>query len=998
MDTRIALKHNTKLRFCSSSHGICVYTVHKELARGASCIVYEATYVNNVGMNKFVRIKECYPFSLTILRDEDNNLYAQECEQKEFEEYKLRMFRDFEIGNELINTKGLTNYTTNSIDIYELNNTVYIVTVYQEGEVLSYYQDNTLKDCVRIVKSTAKVIEKIHQKGYLYLDMKPENIFVWSETTELVQVFDFDSLIPISAFMHPIEEFTYKISYTKGFSAIELQMGNLNKINMHTDVYAIGAILFYLIFGNVPKAMDCDIDAVYDYEQSKYANETFQDKLYFELTDFFHHTIANFYLDRYPDMQQVIRKLERIEQFADTSIPYIVPSYSMYAKILIGRDKELHQLKEWMANQEQRLMYIVGMGGIGKTTIVQRFITEHIQDFDTIIMLNYHHSLKQTINDDKQFIVNTIMQSDLENTDEYFIRKLQITKKLIYHKKTLLIIDNVDKEDLSGLDELLKLDWKIILITRNMLCNDQYACLHVEAMKDKNDIYQMFEHNVRRKIEPDEYVILDRIIEKVQGHTLVLELIAKQIVNSFLTLKEAQRLINAHGFSKMAMEKVTFIKDDSAYSDTIQNIINNIFHSVQMNEQKKAVLKSIAYFGIGGIEVNVFSSICGLLTKDVINELVTEGWFKIDNYKMMMHPVIIETIKNWNYTESFGKIALHILLELKKMLNSDKKNELRYCEEFLQSCRIDDILVHHQFYKDLLFEVICNMPRYREEDILHYVIQYLQELEDGNYSKEEVVKLYEIMIEIYEEQGELDKAYACITSLKKSIMKCADDFLKGKYYYILVGYYDYVLNGHYDTIDKKESKILSLLMKNLQSAIRYMKKSTHVDREKFLAEYYRCKANILIRSKPNRKLRISKLLRKTDQLIKSEGQNYTKLNYSFLMTCAWYYTYVEIDYDHVIQYVKQAYEVERVISENDLDFIDNLLVPSANVLFESILCEEAEMCLLQGIQICEKYQDMLPYQRKKHELYTYLLDVYELTDNKMKYQEIIDKINQDETA
>ena len=97
----------------------------------------------------------------------------------------------------------------------------------------------------------------------------------------------------------------------------------------------------------------------------------------------------------------------------------------------------------------------------------------------------------------------------------------------------------MDKEDLSGLDELLKLDWKIILITRNMLCNDQYACLHVEAMKDKNDIYQMFEHNVRRKIEPDEYVILDRIIEKVQGHTLVLELIAKQIVNSFSNVKRS---------------------------------------------------------------------------------------------------------------------------------------------------------------------------------------------------------------------------------------------------------------------------------------------------------------------------------------------------------------------------------------------------------------------------------------------------------------------------
>ncbi len=996
MDTRIALKNNTKLRFYNSSNGICVYTIQKELARGASCIVYEASYVNNAGTNNFVRIKECYPFSLMIQRDEDNCLHAQANEQKEFEEYKSRMFRDFELGNELMNTKGLTNYTTNSVDIYELNNTVYIVTVYQEGEILSYHQDTTLKDCIRIVKSIARVIEKIHNKGYLYLDIKPENIFVWSETTELVQVFDFDSLIPMSAFTQPTEEFTYKISYTKGFSALELQMGDLKNINKHTDVYAIGTILFYLIFKAVPKAMDCDIDAVYDYEQSKYASKTFQDKLYYELTDFFHHTIANFYLDRYQDMQQVIHKLEKIEALADTTVPYMLPSYSMYAKTLIGRAVELNQLKEWMEDKEQRLIYITGMGGIGKTTIVQRFITEHMQEFTTIITLNYHHSLKQTITDDKQFMINTLMQSDQENLDEYFIRKLMIAKKLTHQNKTLLVIDNVNGEDVCGLDELLKLDWKVIMITRKLLCHQNYACLQVEAIKDKKDLYMIFENNLRRVMEHDEYEILDRIIDKVQGHTLVLELIAKQIVNSFLTLKEAEILINEHGFSKMAMEKVAYTKDDHAHSDTIQNIINTMFQSIQISEQKRSVLKSIAYFGTAGIEVNLFASIYGLMTKDVINELVAEGWLTIDNYKIMMHPVIIETIRNWDHTNAFRKIALHILSELKKMLSIDTKGILSYCEEFLQYCKQDHILMNHNVYKELLFEVLCIMPRHKEDYILDNAIQLTQNL--GDFSGDVVIRLYEMITEIYEEQGKLEKAYACIVSAKKTIFKFADDHLKGQYYYLLVGYYDCKLNGYYDTRNKEEAKILSLLMKSLHAAIRYMKKSYHQDGKKLLAEYYRCKANIFIRSRPNTKFRIRRLLHKVDELIKTEGQEYTKLNYSYLMTCAWYYTYVEVNNDMVINYIQQAYEVESMIRENDLDFIDNLLVPSANILLESALDDEAEMSLLQGIQICEEHQDMLPYRRKKKELYMYLLDVYQLTNNETKYEKIVDIMQHDENS
>lgn len=996
MDTRIALKNNTKLRFYNSSQGICIYTIQKELARGATCIVYEASYVNNSGMNKLVRIKECYPFSLMIQRDEDDFLYAEASDQQDFEEIKMKMLRDFDLGNELFSTKGLTNYTTNSVDIYELNNTIYVVTMYQEGEILSYHNYTSLKDCIRVVKSIAKVIAKIHCKGYLYLDIKPENIFVWSETTELVQLFDFDSLVPISAFTQQIEDCEYKISYTKGFSALELQMGNLKKIDKHTDVYAIGAILFYLIFGIVPKAMDCGIDAQYDYEHSKYASNTFQDKMYYELTDFFHHTLANFYLDRYQDMQQVIHKLEEIEKLADTTIPYILNSYTMYAKALIGRTSEIKALDEWVYKKEQRVMYVTGMGGIGKSSIVQRFITKHMQEFSTIIALNYHHSLKQTITDDKQFTINTVMQSDQENLDEYFIRKLMIARKLTYQHKTLLVIDNFNGDDVCGLEELLKLDWKIIIITRKLLCNQNHAYLHVESIQDKTDIYVMFEHYIRRMIEPHEYAILDRIIDKVQGHTLVLELIAKQIVHSYLTISEAEKLIEEHGFSKMAMEKVAYTKDDNSYSDTIQNIINTIFQSSHMNEQKRSVLKSIAYFGTSGIEVNLFASIYGLITKDVINELVAEGWLSVTQYKIMMHPVIIETIRNWDHTNIFRKIALHILSELKKMLIMDTNVILSYCEEFLQCCKQDYILMNHNVYKEVLFEVLCVMPRHKEDYILNNAIQLTQNL--GDFSGDVVIRLYEMITEIYEEQGELEKAYACIVSAKKAIFKFADYHLKGQYYYLLVGYYDCKLNGYYDTRNKEEAKILSLLMKNLHAAIRYMKKSCHPDGKKLLAEYYRCKANIFIRSRPNTKLSIRRLLHKVDHLIKTEGQEYTKLNYSYLMTCAWYYTYVEENSDMVIDYIQQAYEVESMISENDLDLIDNLLVPSANILLESTLHDDAEMCLLQGIQICEEYQDMLPYRRKKRELYTYLLDVYRFTDNETKYEEIVDIMQHDENS
>lgn len=81
------------------------------------------------------------------------------------------MCHAFDLGNELFSTSGLTNFTSNTVDIYELNNTIYVVTNYQEGETLSHSKFISLKDCIAVVKSTAKVIMKVHRKGYLYLDL-----------------------------------------------------------------------------------------------------------------------------------------------------------------------------------------------------------------------------------------------------------------------------------------------------------------------------------------------------------------------------------------------------------------------------------------------------------------------------------------------------------------------------------------------------------------------------------------------------------------------------------------------------------------------------------------------------------------------------------------------------------------------------------------------------------------------------------------------------------
>ncbi len=196
-DTRTALKNGTMLKFYNSDRGLITYTVQEEIGRGGSCIVYNACYTDNLCEQKPVRIKECYPFKLYISRNELGELIPCKDDILDFEKCKEKVREDFKLSSSLFKTKELTNFVPNAVDIYEANNTVYIVCAYAEGKVLSEWSNYTVKEAVQTVKGTAYVIQEIHNKGYLCLDIKPENIFVYEGAKGLVQLFDFDSLISV---------------------------------------------------------------------------------------------------------------------------------------------------------------------------------------------------------------------------------------------------------------------------------------------------------------------------------------------------------------------------------------------------------------------------------------------------------------------------------------------------------------------------------------------------------------------------------------------------------------------------------------------------------------------------------------------------------------------------------------------------------------------------------------------------------------------------------
>ena len=284
MDAREALREGAMLKL-STQTGYTAFTINQEVGRGGSCIVYDASYPDNLDNQKLVRIKECYPYGLQIKREADGSLVAPEGEAEAFDRAKERMGKAYKRNEELFSRRGLTNVVSHASDIYEAYGTVYIVSVYLHGRTFAQYHGDSLHALVSLLIATAKVLKGIHEAGFLYLDVKPENILTVEGSFDLVQLFDFDSMVPLSG--SRVEEGSYRPSYTKGYAPLELQTGRREDFGKYTDLYSLGAVFFYCLWHRTPTALDGEPDAVYDFEQMAYGKERYQDRVYRCITDFF---------------------------------------------------------------------------------------------------------------------------------------------------------------------------------------------------------------------------------------------------------------------------------------------------------------------------------------------------------------------------------------------------------------------------------------------------------------------------------------------------------------------------------------------------------------------------------------------------------------------------------------------------------------------------------------------------------------------------------------
>lgn len=294
------------------------YTITEKIGEGASCLVYDAIFKDDCDIEYKVRIKECFPSNPAFSRNCSGEIVSK-FDDITLEPFIKRYKKSYRNLVALRNRPALTNIIVSPRGLFDENNTVYTVfdvdqgkdyeTILKENKAASNY--GTLEKVFERFINIASAVDVFHNEyeqfsgsnSHCCLDLKPQNILIVNTNPETIKLFDLDSIISEDSSDN-------EVFLSEGFASSEQLTGDINQISKQSDIYAIGAMLYYVLFG---KTYDCidEINAS-DIEYSTMLFPDFQPLLKDELKKFFSKTLAIWPDARYENMGEVISQLKAL--------------------------------------------------------------------------------------------------------------------------------------------------------------------------------------------------------------------------------------------------------------------------------------------------------------------------------------------------------------------------------------------------------------------------------------------------------------------------------------------------------------------------------------------------------------------------------------------------------------------------------------------------------------------------------------------------------------
>ena len=706
------------------------YRILELKGRGASCVVYLAENCSN---NRRVLIKEFYPKKCDITRDENNNLVISNSDSNIYRILKEQLRIAYKLQLEFHNSDETGNYTSDAETMVEAYSTLYVIMNKVVGSSYDKVVPENITDVLEVCKSVATVIGFYHKKGYLHLDIKPDNIYVLKETNQIINLFDFDTVKSKS----DLENGNY-IASTNKISAPEISKAEideftgkyLQEVDERADIYAIGHILFEKVMERNAKSSDIILGKKFNLEKTKLLKNS-SPQLREKIQEIFQHTVVRMKSERYSNTDELIKALDQALKIAtEEKDGYLIDNnitVTTSSNYYISRKDKLSEIRQHLENYH--IAYLYGIGGIGKSETAREYAKEYRCAYTTIQLSIYSGDLKS--------LIAGLEFSNDNKTGGYFEKDINIryetklsllSKAMINNERTLLIIDNYNvepdsdeyKRNVEVMKDLKKLHIHILFTTRTSP-NDDKTKIDIEELSKEELRHMFFAINPKDKDKEERITQVDELIETAYRHTLTVDLVAHQTAKieeyGKKTLADYIEILQKSGMNSGINVAVYNNKDENEKSAVIFEHIKALFNLSSLTDKERYIMVNACLLPLSGMPVAEFETFINLENHpdsessdgwgedSTITNLVKSGWMKrIDNgvSRIALHPLVAEVVAN----------------ELQPEITEDK------CKNFCDS--VSELIDNNNLksldtYKDIFIGSADTLIKNENRDSLVYV-------------------------------------------------------------------------------------------------------------------------------------------------------------------------------------------------------------------------------------------------------------------------------------
>ena len=328
---------------------------------------------------------------------------------------------------------------------------------------------------------------------------------------------------------------------------------------------------------------------------------------------------------------------------------HFAPFINSVVKDFIGRADLLHLIEDTLVRHS--IAVICGIGGLGKSQAALAYAKEQKEERGTyqhVQCVFFEESLTDTI---LRIPFEGLMDYRDTNPSERLQDRLKVLRG--FGADTLLIVDNVDQDlaetDKALLAELCAMPLHVLITSRNNKLEREEYRIPIEPLSAEDQYRLFLRHygvDALPEAEKKGYV---RLFEKVRGHTMLIELIAKTMQEDVMQPAEMMRVLESGDESDLTA--VELEKDRKWENETIYRFVASLFDSTKLSAEEKNILVRLAYAPARGLRLRLLKDYF-LQARDfgTLTRLVQLSWITRDiegiptNHRIHIHPVICTAV------------------------------------------------------------------------------------------------------------------------------------------------------------------------------------------------------------------------------------------------------------------------------------------------------------------------------------------------------------------